>query len=145
MSQKRKDGRATVDENVDSSVAASNIRPGLDLVKEMAADWHGMGEVRIEEMGKRNHHTGGEQRDQQNNRARYSEPPGRQTGEEQHDEFITCDRQPIDEDVHVAGRSGPFGCSKYGLEDNECDRQSKEEWHKPRRQARPENSKNNHR
>jgi hypothetical protein len=82
VTDKWNEWRMVVDEDVDASIAASNIGPWADLVEEMIAEGHFRMGARFEEVGKRAQNAGCKERDQQDDRAWQSEPAGSQTGEE---------------------------------------------------------------
>ena len=108
MTDERSEGRTIVNDYVDAFVAASGIRPWTDLVEEMISERHFRMGARFEEVGKRAQNAGCKDRDQQDDRTWQSEPAWRQTGEEQHEEFVPGDGQPVDEDVQPVGGGVPF-------------------------------------
>ena len=47
--------------------------------------------------------------------AQCGEPPGRESGEEQDEKFITGDGQPVDDDIEAARSGAPFGYDEEGV------------------------------
>ena len=74
MTHEWSEGRTIVNDYVDAFVAASGIRPWVDFVEKMISE--GLVPVgrRIEDIGKRAQNAGCKERDQEDDRARQSEP-----------------------------------------------------------------------
>jgi hypothetical protein len=127
MAEEWSERRTIVNEYVDAVVAASGIRPWADLVEEMISEGQVLAGSRIEELGKREQDDRCKEREQQDDRAWQGEPAGRQTGEEQYEEFVPGDGQPVDEDVQSVGRSRPFGHDEEDMDDDHGYRRTNEE------------------
>jgi hypothetical protein len=145
MTEEWSEARTIVNDYVDAFVAASRIRPWADLVEEMISEGQVLASSWFEEAGKRAQNAGCKERDQQDDRTWQSEPAGRQTGEEQYEEFIAGDGQPVDEDVQPVGGGGPFGYNEEAMKDDHGDRRTDEKESQSRRYARPEDPQKNHR
>ncbi len=116
-----------VNDYVDAFVAASGIRPWVDFVEKMISEGHIPVGRRIEDIGKRAQNAGCKERNQEDDRAWQSEPARRQTGEEQHEEFVTGNGQPVDEDVQPVRGGGPLGYDEEAMKDDYGDRRTDEE------------------
>lgn len=144
MTEERSEGRTVVDDDVDAFAAASGIGPGIDLVEKMIFEVHFLVGTRIEDVSERAEDAGGKEGDQQNDGAGQSEPAWRQSGEEQHEQFVAGDSKPVDENIEPVGGSIPIGYNEEGMEGDRGDRCADEEEPQSRRCARPEYSQKNH-
>lgn len=144
VTDKRSEWRTIVNDYVDPIIFASGIHPWVDLVEQMISEGQTLVGSRFEEAGKREHDAGCKERDQQNDRTWQSEPPRRQTGKEQYEEFIARDGQPVDEDVQSVGGGVPFGYDEDAVKDDHGDRRSDEKESQSRGDARPEGPQKKH-
>jgi hypothetical protein len=117
VTEKWDEWRSIIDDDVD----ASGKRPWVDIVEKMIAKGTGLNGAWVKEVGKRNHDGGCKERNQQDGRTGDGEPSGRQTREQQNEEFVARDGQPVDKDVQAVRGGAPLGYSKYGMEDNHDD------------------------
>src|ERR1700730_7715579 len=134
-----------VNDYIDAFISASGVRPWVDFVEKMISEGHALAGSRIEDVGKRDQDRGCKERDQQNDRTRQSEPAWRQTGEEQDEEFVAGDGEPVDEDVQPVGGGGPFGKDEEAMKNDYGDRRTDEKEPQSRRYARPEDPQKKYR
>ena len=138
MTEERNEGRTIVNDYVDAFVAASGIRPWVDFVEKMISERQVLVGSRIEEVSKRAQNAGCKERDQEDDRAWQGEPAWRQTGEEQYEEFVPGDCQPVDEDVQSVGGGVPFRYGEEAMKDDYGDRRTDEKESQSWRYAQPE-------
>ena len=114
MTEERSERRVVVNDHVDAFAAASGIGPRIDLVEKMIFEVHFLVGTRIEDVSKRAEDAGGKEGNQQNDGAGQSEPAWRQSGEEQHEQFVAGDSKPVDEDIALEQRRsrGEIACAE---------------------------------
>jgi hypothetical protein len=135
MTEERNEGRTIVNDYVDAFIASSSVHPWVDLVVEMISERQVFEGGRFEDVGKRAQNAGCKERDQEDDRAWQGEPAGRQTGEEQYEEFVPGDCQPVDEDVQSVGGGVPFRYGEEAMKDDYGDRRTDEKESQSRRYA----------
>ena len=145
MTEERSERRVVVNDHVDAFAAASGIGPRINLVEKMVFEVHLLVGTRIEDGSERAQYAGGKERNQQNDGAGQSEPAWRQSGKEQHEQFVAGDSKPVDEDIEPVGGGVPFGYNEEGMEDDHGDGCADEKEPHSRRDARPEDPQKNHR
>lgn len=109
VSENVRPGRMGVDRQVKAGTGRCAGSPQGAVANEIGANGDdGVGRG-IEEFGEWEENAGGEDGNDENHRDDRGKPAGPQPGEKQDEQFVACDRSPIERGVEIVGGSAPAG------------------------------------